>query len=373
VNGAPIEVFEADSQSLPEPGVAAAQQLVDVNNVVAIVGPAGSTVAVAVAESVTVPANVLVVSPSATGAAISEVADNDLLFRTTISDLAQGIVLADLVEEDLGIQSVCAMYVNNAYGQGLAEEFEASYGGTVTAAVAHEEEGITFLSEVQQCVAGGPEALLAMSYTTGQADVYLQEAIENNLIDNFVFVDGTKDAKVFSTLGWENFDGMWGTAPGALPPEFGRAFDEMYTGEYGELYTIPYVKEAYDAVVAIALAAELADTNTDALAIRDSLREVSNAPGTQYGPGEDDLAAAMAAVANGEDIDLTGASGALEFDEAGDVLFGAIEIWQIQGEEIVSVRTVTVDLATGEMEVIGGDDATTPEEGDADEEDGGAE
>ncbi len=347
VNGGPIELIQADTGSLPEPAILAAESLLNVDQVVAFVGPLGTDPTLGVSEAVAIPNRILLITPSTTGPVLAALDDNDFVFRTTVSDAAQGPVLAQLVGDDLGLSKVCAMVVDNAYGEGLTDAFTDAYSGEVTARVSHEESGISFLSELNSCVAGGPEALVAISYTTGQADVYLKEALENDLIDNFVFVDGTKDATVFEALGWENFEGMFGTGPTSLITEVGDQFKEMYLGEYGEPFTLPFVAEAYDAVMVIALAAQAAGTNTDSEAIRDALRDVTNAPGTVYGPVGDDVAAALAAIANGEEIDYVGASFATEFDESGDVTIGAIEIWQVKGGEIVTVRTVTVDLKTG--------------------------
>jgi ABC-type branched-subunit amino acid transport system substrate-binding protein len=246
------------------------------------------------------------------------------------------------------------MYVNNAYGQGLSENFAAAYSGTVTAQVSHTAEtATTYMSELNQCVEGDPEALLALSYPTGQGDVYLKEAIEGDIIDQFVFCDGTKSDAMFDVLGWESFDGMQGTAPGALETAFGSTFDDAFEAKYGYLYQTPFNRETYDAVVAISLAAEKAGS-TDPAAIRDALRDVVNSPGELAGPGTEGVAAALAAVQAGTDIDYQGASGSAEFDENGDILLGAIEIWRVDAasETLVTDRRVEVDLTTGVLTPI---------------------
>jgi ABC-type branched-subunit amino acid transport system substrate-binding protein len=287
---------------------------------------------------------------------LTDLDDNDFVFRTPISDAAQGVVLAQVVADDLGLTSVCELYVNNAYGQGLSRVFGETFeglGGTVTAAVPHDDaEAISYTAELNECTAGDPEALIAMSYPTGQATVYLREALEGGLIDNFVFVDGTREDDIFNELGWDQFDGMLGTAPGALTTEFGQAFDDAFVAEFGAMYSSPFVREAYDAIVAIGLAAQLAGTNTDSTAIRDNLRGVTNPPGEVfYGPSEDDVVAALAALAAGDDIDYQGASGSVDFNDDGDITFGAIEVWRVdaENEEFVVDRRVSVDLATGEI------------------------
>ena len=363
VNGGEVEIVTGDDGTAAQQAVTEATRLVDVEGVVAIVGGAASSVSLAVAESVTGPGEILQISPASTSPSLTAANDSDFLFRTPISDAAQGVVLAQMVSEDLGFTSVCAMYVNNAYGQGLVNQFEESFteaGGTVTAKVPHDDaQAVSYQSQLQECTAGDPEALVAISYPVGQATVYLREALEGPLIDQFVFVDGTKEDDIFAELGWDQFDGMKGTAAGALKLEFGEEFDDNFEAEYGEPYSSPFVREAFDAVVVTALAAAAAGTNTDSVAIRDALRDVSNEPGTEYGPGiiesPEDLSAALEAAAGGEDINYSGASGSVDFDESGDVLFGAIEVWSIDAanEDLVTEEIFSVDLVTGEVESIG--------------------
>jgi ABC-type branched-subunit amino acid transport system substrate-binding protein len=376
VNGGEVEIITGDDQTAAQGAVAEATRLVDVEGVAAIVGGAASSVSLAVAESVSAPNQILQISPASTSPSLTAANDEDFLFRTPISDAAQGVVLAQLVSEDLGFTSVCAMYVNNPYGQGLVNQFEESFtdaGGTLTAKVPHDDaQAVSYQGQLQECTTGDPEALVAISYPVGQGTVYLREAIEGGLVDQFVFVDGTKDDEMFAELGWDQFDGMRGTAASALKLEFGEEFDDNYEAEYGDRYQVPFVREAFDAVVVIALAASAAGTNTESVAIRDALRDVSNAPGTEYGPGiiesPTDLAAALEAAAGGEDIDYSGASGSVDFDDNGDVLFGAIEVWSIDAanEELVTEEIFSVDLETGTVESIG-----APEE-EPDEDGGGA-
>jgi len=357
VLGQPVELAIGDTGTAPEQGVAEARRLVDIAGVQAIVGAAASGVTLPVAESVTIPNKIVQISMASTSPALTDVEDDDYLFRTPISDAAQGVVLADLVKNELGFTTVCTLYVNNAYGQGLSEQFTDTFeseGGTVTAQVSHTAEtATTYASELNQCVEGDPEALLALSYPTGQADVYLKEAVEGDIIDQFVFCDGTKSDAMFDKLGWDSFDGMKGTAPGALETAFGTTFDDAFEAKYGYLYQTPFNRETYDAVILIALAAEKAGS-TDPTAIRDALRDVANTPGTVAGPGADGVAAALEAVRAGTDIDYQGASGSVEFDENGDILVGAIEIWRVDAasQTLVTERRVQVDLTTGELTPI---------------------
>ena len=136
--GASVVVVDRDTGVDPSRGVEAARALLGQEGAAAVLGAAASGVTVAVAEQVTVPAGVLQVSGSSTAPAITLLEDGDFLFRTALSDAAQGVVLADLAVE-LGYETAGVLYIDNPYGQGLAARFVEAFtarGGTVTAMVA---------------------------------------------------------------------------------------------------------------------------------------------------------------------------------------------------------------------------------------------
>ena len=72
------------------------------------------------------------------------------------------------------------------------------------------------------------------------------------------------------------------------------------------------------------LAAELADENTGT-AIKNNLREVSNAPGEIVS----DPCEAMQLIREGTQINYQGASGDLELDQFGDTR-GTYDVWQVR-------------------------------------------
>lgn len=354
VGGQPIELVTGDTQTDPTVGTSEATRLIQVEGADFIVGALASGVTLPVAESVTGPNNVLQISAASTSPALTAADDNDFLFRTTISDAAQGVVLADLVDE-LGIGSVCTMFINNAYGEGLSEIFADSFeglGGTVTAQVPHESEQTTYASELGACTDGEPEALAALAYPES-AGVFLREAVEGDAAGTYIWVDGTKSDTMFADLGWpEVFDGTQGTAPSALDLPTGEAFKAAYEAEYGELPPLPFVRETYDAIYLMALAAE--KSLADDIDIRDALRAVANPDGAVVNPGSDNYADAVAKIAAGEEINYEGAAGPLDFDENGDVLIGAIETWHVDtaAQTLVTDKIFRVDLGTGEITEI---------------------
>ena len=337
VGGGSMLVISRDTAVNPVQGVDAARALVDVEGAVAIVGALSSGVTIASAQSVTIPKGVLLISGASTAPAITTLEDDDLLFRTTPSDAAQGAVLARLADE-LGYQTVGIMYINNAYGEGLAAQFEesfAEYGGQVTAKVPHEDTQPTFASELEKATEGNPDALAVMSYT-GQSRVYVREALEGGYADTFLFVDGVKGSEWIDEIdAWDELDGTLGTAPGSEGNPALSIFETAYEETYGFPVTHPFMAEHYDATVLIALAAAKAGSTTDSAAIRDALRFVANAPGEVVGPGRDGISRALRLIAEGKDVNYEGAGGIVDFDENGDV-FGTIEIWQVKDGEIQS-------------------------------------
>jgi ABC-type branched-chain amino acid transport systems, periplasmic component len=345
VNGQPITLVKADDATTPQVGVTEAQRLVNVEHVNAIVGALASGVSLQVAETVTGPGKILQISPSSTSPGLTNANDSDFLFRTTISDAAQGIVLANLAKDEK-LSTVCTLYVNSAYGKGLSNAFTAAFtaaGGTVTHEVPHEENATTYATELQQCA--GADALAAIAYPAS-ATTFLREAVEGNMFQHYLFVDGTKEPSMFTKLTYAAFDAQRGTSPASLPTASATTFKAAYKAAYGELPPKPYIREAYDAVYLIALAAEKAHSN-DGTAMRDALRDVANAPGTAIAPGPDGWNAAVTAIAAGQEINYEGTA-SLEFDAKGDPLVGAIEWWHVDAAKstLVTDKVFKVDLTT---------------------------
>ncbi|MGH8070943.1 MAG: ABC transporter substrate-binding protein [Candidatus Entotheonellia bacterium] len=344
--GLTLQLIHADDETSAIPAVAAARKLVDVNKVPAIVGAAASGVTIPVAESVTIPNKVVQISNASTSPLITVLpADQgqDFLFRTCPSDALQGVVLGKLATE-LKYKKAAAIYVNNPYGQGLAEQFKKSFekrGGKVVTMVPHDEAPApTYVAELRRAVRDKPDVLAALSYP-GHASIYLREAIEGNYIKTFLFCDGTKSLEVAKAIGEKNAEGMMGTAPGSVLTSGYNVFIAEYGKVYGEVPPLPYMTNMYDAVALTGLAIKAAQIDgvkeVTGMAIRDRLRQVANPPGETVGPGPADLKKALQFLAEKKEINYEGAAGACDFDENGDVVT-PIEVWKFAAGKIATVR-----------------------------------
>ncbi|MEL6384397.1 MAG: ABC transporter substrate-binding protein [Cyanobacteria bacterium J06626_18] len=342
VMGQPIEISLGDTQTAAQPSIEAAQKLVSIEGVVAILGALSSGNTIPVAESITKGNSIPQISSASTSPEITTLADEDFLFRTVPSDAFQGLALAEVASEQ-GLQNLAIIYVNNDYGQGLAESFEDAFtaqGGAVTRSVPYEQGQASYRGELQQLAGTDAEALLLIGYPENGITI-LKQSLEEGFFDRFVFTDGMKAPEVIDAIGADILEGTFGTAAqAATESDAHTLFTNAYEATYGEVPPKPYIDTSYDAMMILALALEKAG-DTDGTAVRDAIREVANAPGVEIKPGE--WAKAVEAIANGEDIDYVGASGSVDLDDNGDVA-GSFAHWAIQEGEIVTVEVFEPEL-----------------------------
>ena len=170
-NGGKLDPQVYDSGCNPQLATDAATKAVNVNGVIGIVGPSCSGPVIAVANSVSVPAGVLLITSSGTSPKISTLDDKDLVFRTVPSDDYQGRALARTIRAR-GIDKVAITYLNNDYGLGLAEAFTDEFkkqGGTVTASRAHEDKKASYRSDLAELAKGGADTLVVFAYGNSSA------------------------------------------------------------------------------------------------------------------------------------------------------------------------------------------------------------
>lgn len=319
LDGQTYRLVLGDSQCDPKAAVDAATKVVNVEQVVAIVGATCSGGTNAMAQSVTIPAGVVSVSDSATAPSITELDDNDLVFRVAPSDAYQGEVLARLAM-DLGLTRLALTYANDDYNAGLAGAFEASFlelGGEITAKQMHEPNKASYRSELSTLAGQPADGLALFAYYGGSGITIIRNSLENALFETFLAADGMADTTVIEQLGADALkDRLYVTLPGSDVDNpsyqaFAAAFEKTGKDPGG-----PFIAHGYDAAFLVALAIEKAGA-ADRSKIAEALRAVANPPGTVIRPGEWEKA--KAAIAAGEDINYEGASGPVDFDENGDV------------------------------------------------------
>ena len=249
-----------------------------------------------------------------------------------MSDTAQGPILAQLAR-DRGFTNVGLTYRDDPYGRGLAAAFEAAWTGTIIS-VSVDTVETSYLAALRETASGGAEALVVIDFGTA-AQAIVQEAIDEGVYSQFLFADAAKRVRIVEEIGGEHLGDMYGTVGAPPPPsEVGREWDAAFAERYGDQPILTYVKETYDAAMAIMLAAEAAGS-VDGAAIRDQLRAIATPPGETVHATPQGIADALRLLREGEEINFEGAGGTLDWDANGDLLRGHIGIWRFTPDETI--------------------------------------
>ncbi|MCW2961956.1 MAG: Extracellular ligand-binding receptor [Thermoleophilia bacterium] len=366
-----VTLATQDGQTEEAAGRSAAEKLIRTDNASCIAGdwPSGSTIAIA--KSVTVDEGVPLISPSSTDAAITELEDDGLVFRTAPSDLVQSEVLAKEVAKDLdGEGTVAVAAVNNAYGSAFAEAFadvaEAN-GLDVLQSVLYDPKGTEFDTEADQIVEGDPDAYVVVDYPD-QGWPKMGPALQRTGVwsaDKTWGADGLRSTDLTKQLGAEITVGMRGTAPTSVESGAADAFTKLWD-DNGEGARQTYDAQNFDATMLCYLGA-LAAGSTDGADIAEQLQDVSSAPGLKV--TLENLQEGIEALQNGDDIDYDGASGPIDLDENGDPTAAEYEIWQYTPTTIDTLTTVPVggDAEEADGDATGEDSADTADTADTDD------
>lgn len=307
-----------------------ADRMVNSEDVTAIVGALCTGATIAAANNAAIPGGVLMVSPASTAPAVSELDDNDLVFRTVPSDAFQGEMLAKLLIEK-GIEEVAVTFVNNDYGQGLSDAFTSTFeaeGGSVVESLAHEDNRADYRSELGILSSTGVQTLVVLAYADTSGQTVLRQAAESGVFTQYVGADGMVGNSLVEAVGADVLEGMIATRPGSPDLPGTDIFIEAAEAEDIDPEAV-FAAQAYDAAFLVALAIEQ-NGNAEREGLSEALRSVATAPGETILPGEWDKAVEL--IAQGEEINYEGASGSHEFNESGDVPGIVVEMAVEDGE-----------------------------------------
>ncbi len=339
VNGRKIEIVTGDTACVDATAAAnAADRLVNSEGVSAIVGALCSGSTISAANNAAVPGGVVMVSPASTSPAVTELDDNDLVFRTVPSDSYQGEALAKLLM-DKGIDNIAITYINNDYGKGFSDALSSAFsemGGMVAANEAHEDGKADYRAEIGSLASSGAEHLIVLAYADGSGQNIIRQSIEGGDFSSFVGGDGMLSDSLIEAVGAEGLEGMLMTSAGSPEGVGMERFNAIrHAAEAPESV---YMGQAYDAAFLLALAMQRKMTHAnDTLSV--SLRAVANPPGTVIYPGE--WVKAVDVLSSGAEINYEGGTGSQDFDENGDVA-GIIQHSIIQDGQIVDLGLINM-------------------------------
>lgn len=326
-----IDIREEDTESEPEPGISGAESLVNAGYP-SITGAANSDVTIATALDVFFPNEVVAISPASTSPEITDM-DGDYLLRTCPTDALQGPVMAEIIVEREGAQTVSTLYMNSDYGQGLNDAFVDTVeelGGEVLEQVAFEPEQPSYSSELESALADDPDVLMIVGYPESGVQIFRDFYSDFDDGTPIVVPDGLRDGDLPGNVD-NPMENVFGTAPAAAGPG-AETFTEMFEAEYDNTPGV-FTSQAYDAT-AIQVLAQLRAGELSGPAISEQVRQVAHPGGEVITP--ENLADGLDLAADGEEIEYQGASGEVAFDDNGDLEAATYDIFEysMDGDEV---------------------------------------
>ncbi|MBL7497442.1 branched-chain amino acid ABC transporter substrate-binding protein [Frankia sp. CNm7] len=310
-----LRIVASDDQGVPEQGPTAAQKLIDVPDVIAVVGPVFSGPAKS-SEPLYSQAGLLSVSPSATSPQLTDLGFTSF-YRVISPDTVQGAAAADYLAKALKANRVFSLDDRSDYGVGLSASLEKALRDQGVTVV-HDGLNPTkdYTSEATKIIAAGPDAVYYSGYYAEFA--LLVKALRGKGYDGEILAgDGSNDDQLIRQAGARTAEGVLLTCAcgdansdpraASFVAEFKRVNSGVRPGTYSG--------EAYDATQAIISVL----TRNGATATRTSVREGLRA------------------------VDIPGVTKRIKFDERGEVSDSTVYVYEIRdGQRVVLGPTSTL-------------------------------
>jgi ABC-type branched-subunit amino acid transport system substrate-binding protein len=345
-----VVITHVDYKSEPKSAKEAAEKLVKEGSS-CIIGPWATAQVERVANQVAVKSKVPLISPSASGDALTKAQDLGYVFRAVPPDRLQVHALVKLLDDRLhGARGkkVNVGALKSTYGRDLMKEFEdawAGEGGKIGEQVTYSSTQPSLEAEVEKLASGKPDAWVFFDFQ----DTYSRLA--NDLVNRKAA--RFKPRKVFGTDGLANprmiqtpfiSNGLRGVAIGA--PRQGQAaqeFDRRFTAR-GPAKRQNFDAQTFDSVVLCYLSA-VASGSTNGKTMKDKLREVSAPPGRKFTWLQ--LDQAVKALQAGQEIDYDGASGPIDLNAAGDPTAGVYDVYEFKDSKLLLREQIAVPERAG--------------------------
>ncbi|MDG2406456.1 MAG: ABC transporter substrate-binding protein [Paracoccaceae bacterium] len=313
VNGGEVVLSVADNQSGAEGSVVGWKRLVEVSGVSAVAGLESDGAVALLDESSA--AQVPIMCP-ACGTPKLATMGGDYVWRFTGGDDDLGVIMAQIALDRTKSVAVMTQLGLEAT-EGISKVFIPSFGnggGEVAADIRFSGELASFRGELEKAFAASEHVVISTDLEVGTR--LLTEYLRRDY-GGTLYLIPELIANEVAGLGSGALDGVaFGVSPSY---DFENpAFKSFATAFNAATGTDPspamYEPNYYDQIIVLALAAQAAASN-DGAAIRDNLANIANPPGKVVYSYADGLAALKA----GEDIAYYGASGAIDFNEFGNV------------------------------------------------------
>lgn len=333
VLGREIRLFQENSETNPETAVRAADKLINVNKVLGILGTWSSSVTLGIMPRCQ-EAGVIQMCTSSS-ADIPARDQKGLVFNFQALSPVWGRAIGDLSLRR-GFETFNVMALNNDFTGSMIDGFVEVVGRDKILVEPFYYNGgqASYRSEVTQLIGEDPEAVFIPAYVTDFTSVYKEifrqgyegQVISVSIATTPAFKDAIGDAA----------NGIIHGVP--VPPITSPAYKEYLTEagleDTGSVQH-PFGTAGRDQMSVLLLAMEKAGT-TDTAEIAKAIWDVTTGEGkkTVY-----NVTDGLAAIRAGEEINYSGASSSIEFDEEGMVLGRDFQLAEIRdGKDVVIER-----------------------------------
>ena len=343
-----IELVFKNSGGNPDVGENVINELIN-ENINIIIGPTTSAVAVGMAD-LCIENNILMITYSSTIPELSDLDDQDFIWRTCPSDAFSGIKMAEYSLDSLKFTNGAILYRDDKFGQAMAEviknTFESS-GGIILATSSYPVEGIdlnryNFSAELNNIMEQKPQIIFLPVFEQEIGKI-TQDFWSSSLYQNYEV-----KPKIFLTEGGFLQELLTNGQPEILETIFGISSSITTTPNYitykdnyllsYNFGPISYSEHAYDALYCVAYAMlKTQSENPDD--IKQNLRLVTGGLGSSseainINVNEFDKASTL--LLSNVDIDYDGASGQIKFDQNGDPKSKFV-VWGIRDGEYTEI------------------------------------
>ncbi len=354
IMGKKLALIPEDTKTNPDTAIVAAKKLLD-KGVVAIIGPITSTNTIAVSTNVTIPNNILLITPWATSPAIANIEDNNLVWRTVPSDNFQGVAAANYILTKLNKKTCSVIYIDNDYGEGLANIFKKTYtenGGQIYKILKYsqniiynEDEQRKLPVKIDSLFSDLPEIIYFVTYDYDGAyilnRIFESGIIEQNYNPVFFGCDGnTKDAFISNVVSFFDVD-FYTTM---VAPLDSAGYFDKFRNDFEKIleyrFSLQNSGNVYDAasLLIYTLAASPSLNTQD---IVETIPEIANNGGEKIFYNE--FEKGLSLIAENKKIDYEGVFNPLDFDENGDIKKAAYFISKIENKDFIVIDTIIVE------------------------------
>jgi branched-chain amino acid transport system substrate-binding protein len=311
LGGREITPINRDTEGAPSRAAQKFRTMINQEGIVGLVGPyssgIGTTLAPIARDNMVMEISNGNTSPALATAGVNESNGEKYYGRTAPNDVQQALVMARVLNQIVEAETASFLFVDNPYGQGLAEAASESFEGETLNMVAYSQATSDYTSTLDSVFEGDPEAVGTVMYP-GNGRTILQQWNQGGYGGQWVGAEAILSPQLLSDLS-DVVEGMYITSPQT-------ANSETFQSNMGGTGNITqFAPHAYDATYLMGFAMEAAG-EASGTGIAQNVRSVSRPNGdgdTAVSVGE--FEAGAEAIRNGENIDYNGASGSVDLNQ----------------------------------------------------------